>query len=305
MATFYRDTHGRFLQKGYSGAAFLYVDGTRIEVNVNNYKGERTRKSQAAYNLGIKEHEPHTATENIVRRGTKIPDYTTHYEEKGKSNEEEFVFDYNVYKKRGYNRQVQEAYYKIFKEANRLGTEINLASQGTINPKFSYNLDIPKEQLERRLKSAMKIIETPKYDYIEEKYSEYKSQYLGNIRSYISDSYQVINKNGRLQLLSSQEYKKALQETYPERGKYALKSAFDLGMPATYTDKKGNVYQTEKLKNVFEDNVLNMDNKEFYKLMRKLGLEKVAFGLDSIIDEGNYNIILADVFEIARVTNNA
>lgn len=305
MATFYRDLHGRFLQKGYSGAAFLYVDGIRIEVNVNNYKGERTRKSQSAYNLGIKEHEPHTATENIVRRGTKIPDYTTQYDEKTKSNEEEFVFDYTVYRKRGYNRQVQETYYKIFKEANRLGIEINLASQGTIDPKFSYNLDVPKEQLERRLKSAMKIIETPKYDYIEEKYSEYKNQYLGNIRNYISDSFQVINKNGRLQLISAQDYKKALQETYPDKGKYALKNAFNSGMPATLVDKKGNQYQTQKLKDVFENNVFAMDNKEFYKLMRKLGLEKVAFGLDSIIDEGNYNIILADVFEIARVTNNA
>ena len=305
MATFYRDTNGRFLQKGYSGAAFLYVDGTRIEVNVNNYKGERTRKSQSAYNLGIKEHEPHTSTENIVRRGTKIPDYTTQYDEKTKSNEEEFVFDYTVYRKRGYNRQVQETYYKIFKEANRLGTEINLASQGTIYPKFSYNLDVPKEQLERRLKSAMKIIETPKYDYIEEKYSDYKSQYLENIRNYISDSFQVINKNGRLQLISSEDYKKALQETYPDKSKYALRNAFNTGMQATLTDKKGNQYQTQKLKDVFEDNVFKMDNKEFYKLMRKLGLEKVAFGLDSIIDEGNYNIILADVFEIARVTNNA
>ena len=170
MATFYRDTHGRFLQKGYSGAAFLYVDGVRVEVNVNNYKGERTRKSQSAYNLGIKEHEPHTSTENIVRRGTKIPDYTTQYDEKTKSNEEEFVFNYNVYKKRGYNRQVQETYYKIFKEANRAGIEINLASQGTVSPHFSYNLDVPKDQLERRLKSAMEVIETPKYSYIENKY---------------------------------------------------------------------------------------------------------------------------------------
>lgn len=305
MATFYRDTHGRFLQKGYSGVAFLYVDGVRIEVNVNNYKGERTRKSQSAYNLGIKEHEPHTSTENIVRRGTKIPDYTTHYEKKEKSNEEEFVFDYNVYRKRGYNRQVQETYYKIFKEANRVGTEINLASQGTINPSFSYNLDVPREQLERRLSAAMEVIETPKYSYIENKYYEYKKQYLSNMVNYIADSFQVINKNGRLQLISSSEYKKALQETYPNFSKEGIRIAFNNGIQATITDKKGNQYQTQKLKDVFEDNVLNMDNKEFYKLMRKLGLEKVAFGLDSIIDEGNYNIILADVFEIARVTNNA
>lgn len=285
--------------------AFLYVDGARIEVNVNNYKGERTRKSQSAYNLGIKEHEPHTSTENVVRRGTKIPDYTTNYEERGKSNEEEFVFDYNVYKKRGYNRQVQETYYKIFKEANRLGTEINLASQGTIDPKFSYNLDIPKEQLERRLKAAMEVIEFPKYSYIENRYYEYKKQYLSNMVSYVSDSFQVINKNGRLHFLSSSEYKKALQETYPNMSKEGIRIAFNLGMQATVKDKKGNQYQTEKLKDVFEDNVMNMNNEEFYKLMRKLGLEKVAFGLDSIIDEGNYNIILADVFEIARVTNNA
>lgn len=305
MATFYRDLNGRFLQKGYSGAAFLYVDGVRIPVNVNNYKGERTRKSQSAYNLGIKEHEPHTSTENIVIRGSKIPNYDINYEEKEKSTSENFVFDYNVYKKRGYNRDVQQTYYNIFKRANEAGTEINLASQGAVSPHFSYNLDIPKEQLERRLKAAMEVIETPKYSYIENRYYEYKKQYLSNMAAYVSDSFQVINKNGRLHFLSSAEYKKALQETYPNMSKEGIRIAFNLGMQATITDKKGNQYQTEKLKHVFEDNVLNMNNEEFYKLMRKLGLEKVAFGLDSIIDEGNYNIILADVFEIARVTNNA
>ena len=304
MATFYRDTYGRFLQKGYSGAAFLYVDGVRTAVNVNNYRGERTRKSQSAYNLGIKEHEPHTSTENIVIRGSKIPNYDINYEEKEKSTSENFVFDYNVYKKRGYNRDVQQTYYNILKRANEAGTEINLASQGVISPHFSYNLDIPKEQLERRLKAAMEVIETPKYSYIENRYYEYKKQYLSNMVGYVSDSFQVINKNGKLHFLSSSEYKKALQETYPNMSKEGIRIAFNLGMQATITDKKGNQYQTEKLKDVFEDNVLNMNNEEFYKLMRKLGLEKVAFGLDSIIDEGNYNIILADVFEIARVTNN-
>lgn len=305
MATFYRDLHGRFLQKGYSGAAYLYVDGTRTAVNVNNYKGERTRKSQSAYNLGIKEHEPHTSTENIVIRGNKIPNYDVNYEEKEKSTSENFVFDYNVYKKRGYNRDIQQAYYNIFKRANEAGTEINVASRGTVSPSFSYNLDVPKEQLERRLKSAMEVIETPKDAYIENRYSEYKKQYLSNILDYISSSFQVINKNGRLQLLSSSDYKKALEETYPNFSKESIRKAFNSGLPTVFTDKKGNQYQTQKLKEVFEDNVLNTNNEDFYKLMRKLGLEKVAFGLDSIIDEGNYNIILADVFEIARVTNNA
>ncbi len=215
----YVDERGRFVSKSYTGKVFKQTGkGYKIFVGSSVPKKSKSdRASQADYALkrsGIslqKEHEnikegiisknldeatdlimhtPYSGNPSrsiMVEKGEKewlkkLENYED--TENLKSTDDKFVFNYSVQKTYGYTEQQQKELYNLFKMANERIEELRDLMDADIGKSFSFNMNVPKDVMERRASAALEILQD---NYVEKIAKQYKEDFLENYKNHLTD----------------------------------------------------------------------------------------------------------------------
>lgn len=179
-------------------------------------------------------HEPFTGnkttTDFIEKTGSKKwanPTDDSTYEKK--STDESFEFSYAARQKHGYTMEQQKEWFDIFKAANKRLEEINdllgIGGKGrpSLGVEFSYNMNIEKELMARRLASAEKVLSD---SYIEELAEQYKKDFIENFSQHLApEDFSALQK--AVNSLTDFQFLQLLKNTSLDHLSYALDSVID------------------------------------------------------------------------------
>lgn len=288
----YVDEKGKFVSKNYKGKTYIRKNGS-LEFIGNSVPKARESRGKNQYIEKIKSKDkPFSEGGNrtvIVKNLPNILDKQKPIKER--STDDHFEFSYTAQKKWGLDRNQQIEIWKLFKEANRIGSEFKELTDSVYNAHFSYNLESAESftKLYNRIEAAKKVVSG---EYFESIANKYKKDFKEGFSNIMDKSTMIIRTQSGYTEVSKETYEKELMKKYPNLSKREIKEKMNEG------EEVGNIKNI--VDTVFED-IDKLSDEEFFQLLRKTNNEALAYALDSIITTFGYEAIIDELLYVGNL----
>lgn len=298
VRSLFRNERGQFVSNDYHGKIYKHVNGEKIFVGYSVPQQRHSRgKNQFVEKVKTtNEGKPFSAGGNKTVFVKDLPNWqdtqNTQKPAKIKSTDTHFEYSYTVQKRWGIDKEQQKQIWEILRQANQIGAEYSELTDSVYNAKFSYNLESADSfsQLERRIQAAQRVISGEYFDTIA---SKYKADFKEAFSNILDRSTMVMRSRSGYENVSEQEYREALQQTYPTLNENQINELMEKGTPV------GNIRNITDV--VFED-IDELSDAAFFQLLRKTGNESLAYALDSIINTFGYEAVISELLYVGNLT---
>lgn len=292
--TFYRDSRGRFVSKNSQSTDVYKWYGKHKEQVYSKEKGRLQTRNVLDYRA--RRDKFNTRNDNQERKVRIIEDgdlktilqRQQEFQSKklDRSTDEKFVFSEQALKKYGLDEETQREYYEILKRANTKVEELQEITDDVLGARFSYNMNVDQDTLQRRLNAANKIFDE---NYIHDVAEKYKEDFFDAFDNFInqSDMYRMTSEG--LQEVGTQEYIRALKKRNPDLSNEEIKKLAEAGQP---------VGDIKNLMDILHELVNEIGDYNFMKLRKKTKTDSLAYALNSIVDTFGYQQVVNELEEI-------
>lgn len=292
--TFYRDSRGRFVSKK-SQTTDVYKWYGKNKEQIYSEKNGRL-KTRNVLDYETRRDKFNARNDNQERKVRIIEDgdlktileRQREFESKKleRSTDENFVFSEQAYKKYGLSEKEQRVYYNILRDANAKVEELQEITDDVLGARFSYNMNVDRDTLQRRLNAASRIFDE---NYIHDVAERYREDFFDAFDNFInqSDMYRMTSEG--LQEVGTQEYIRALKKRNPDLSNEEIKKLAESGQP---------VDDIKNLMDILHELVDEIGDYNFMKLRKKTKTDSLAYALNSIVDTFGYQQVVNELEEI-------